>query len=337
MATPEVAGAAALVKQFLPNATAYEVKRLLESTADDIGAPGFDRETGYGRINLKKLVDKVSDVLSGAATLDQGGTALVNVTTLNKYDADSDGTVTSAGDHPFPLPAVDVSLFKDGKLAYVAKTDYHGVATFTSIAPGDYQVMVSGQDMTDGNSYDFWPYERVSWDADGDAGNGVTMGDLTVHPGPNNNLSTPDEINSTLDSTMRVTLKWTGGGDLDLAIGEYDPASGNTVWSTTKTGGLWGTFSTDDTGSDTAHASETYTLNDAHYPSPAGDWYNISIDASNATVGTTATLTIEVNGHTYSYGPLPITPGSTAGSNLWYIYDALYDAMQNFDNMPCIY
>jgi len=337
MATPEVAGAAALVKQFLPNATAYEVKRLLESTADDIGAPGFDRETGYGRINLKKLVDKVHDVLSGAATLDQGGTALVSVTTLNKYDSDGDGAIT-ASDTTYPLGAVDVSLFKDGKLAYVAKTDYGGVATFTSIAPGDYQVMVSGQDMTDGNSYDFWPYERVSWDADGDSGNGITLGSLTVNAGPNDNMGSPDVLNATLNSTMKVTLDWTGGGDLDLAINEYDPASGNMVWSTAKTATpLWGTFSADDTGGDTTHASESYTLNDVHYPSPAGDWYNISIDASNATVGTTATLTIEVNGHTYSYGPLPITPGSTADSNLGSIYEALYDAMQNFDNMPCIY
>jgi len=337
MATPEVAGAAALVKQFLPDATAYEVKRLLETTADDIGPPGFDRGTGYGRINLKKLVDRVHDILAGTAELEQGGTAMVSVATLNNYDADEDGTITSAGDVPVPLEAVDVSLFKNGRLAYVAKTDYRGIATFTSIAPGDYQVMVAGQDVLDWSSYAYWPYERVSWDADGDPGNGVTMGQLTVNAGPDNNVAAPDTIFASLNSEMKVTLSWTGGGDLDLAISEFDPASQASYWSTAKTGGIWGSFSADDTGESTTSASETYVLSDLHLPTPAGDYYAIGIDATNATRGATATLTLEINGKKFSYGPIVVIPGSGPDENAMSIMRALYYAYQNFDNYPCIY
>jgi len=337
MATPEVAGAVALVKQFLPNATAYEVKRLLETTADDIGPSGFDRGSGYGRINLKKLVDKVHDALAGTYSLEQGGTAVISVTTLNNRDTDNDGTITSANDTPVPLAAVDVSLLKDGKLAYVAKTDYNGIATFTSIEPGTYSVLVAGQDVNDWNGLAYWPYERVSWDADGDPTNGATMGSITVNSGPNNNIANPDTLDATLNSTLKVTLEWTGGGDLDLAVNEYDLSSNSLVWSTAKTGGIWGTFGADDAGADSTHAVETYTLNDIHLPTPAGDYYAFSIDATNVTTGTTATLTMEINGKTLTYGPIPIVPGSNPGNNEWAIVDDLYNANQNFDNLPCIY
>ncbi|WP_457629980.1 S8 family peptidase [Oceanithermus sp.] len=336
MATPEVAGAAALVKQFLPAATAYEVKRLLETTADDIGEPGFDNGTGYGRVNLKKLVDKVHDVLAGTASLEQGGTALVNVTTLNKYDSDGDGAITAADD-TLPLPAVDVYLLKDGRPVYLAKTDYSGVATFTSITPGDYQVMIAGQDGTDWDSSSYWPYERVSWDADGDPANGVTPGILTVNAGPNNNLAAPDVLDAALNTpAMKITLEWTGGGDLDLAVNEFDPSVPGSVWATPKTGALWGTFSGDDTGADPTHATETYTLNDTHYPTPAGDYYTFGIDATNATVGTTATIKLEMGGRTFSYGPISVTPGTTADISSSEIFWNLF-LSYNFDNMPCVY
>ncbi len=338
MATPEVAGAAALVKQFLPNATAYEVKRLLETTADDIGPAGFDHGTGYGRINLKKLVDKVHDVLAGNATLEQGGTAVVLVGTLNNYDTDGDGTINSAGDAPYPLDGVDVALLKDGQLAYVAKTDYSGAATFTSVSPGTYDVMIAGQDNSDLMTWSYWPYERVSWDADGDASNGVTLGQLTINGGPNNNIASPDILLANLNTgDLEITLEWTGGGDLDLAVNEYDPAAQDVVWSTPKTGALWGTFSSDDTGADATHASETYTLNPIHYPTPAGDYYTFGIDASNATVGATATIKLEMGGKTFSYGPITVTPGAVPDDTADAIYWYLFDANENFDNMPCVY
>jgi len=331
MATPQVTGAVALVKQFLPTASAYEVRRLLETTADDLGPAGFDPGTGWGRVNLKKLVDAVADVLAGNATTELGSTASVVVTTANLADTDADGVYGSAGDAPVPLEAVDVQLIQGGKVRYVAKTNGAGEALFSNVAPGDYQVMVAGQDITDFAGWAFWPHERVSWDADGDPANGVTPGSLTLNPG--SSLFAPDQLAATLDSTLEVTLEWTGGGDLDLAVREYDVPTAGFVWSTAKTGALWGAFSGDDTGTDPASASETYTLNAVHYPTPASGYYHISIDASNATAGTTATLTITMNGVTKSYGPIPITPGTTAGDN---DFDLLF-TLVGFDNWPTVY
>ncbi|WP_287371507.1 S8 family serine peptidase [Oceanithermus sp.] len=331
MATPQVAGAAALVKQFLPGASAYEVKRLLEVTADDIGPAGFDRGSGWGRVNLKRLVDRVAAVRVGSESTEKGAVASVMVLTENPWDSNGDGAVDPGTDERAPVRAVDVHLIRDGAVKYTAKTNGRGMANFVNIAPGTYKVMVSGQDITDGAAMAFWPYERVSWDVDGDPGNGITLGSLDVLPCGGFENASP--LVATLSSTLQATLSWTGGGDLDLAVYEYDPALGVRAWHTAKTGALWGSFDGDDPGADPTHASETYTLDAVHYPSLAGGYYHISIDASGAAVGTTATLTLSMNGVTKSYGPIPVTPGSTAFDN---DLDLLFTLI-GFDNWPTVY
>ncbi len=52
MATPIVAGAAALILDQNPSLTPAEVKNLLENTADDLGPSGYDGFFGAGRINI---------------------------------------------------------------------------------------------------------------------------------------------------------------------------------------------------------------------------------------------------------------------------------------------
>ncbi|WP_282695644.1 S8 family peptidase [Streptomyces sp. CC208A] len=69
MATPHVAGAAAILKQRHPDWTAQQVKAALVSSADT-GIPGDVRETGGGRLDVKAAVDQT--VLSAPAV--QGGT-----------------------------------------------------------------------------------------------------------------------------------------------------------------------------------------------------------------------------------------------------------------------
>ena len=335
MATPQVAGAVALVKQFLPGATGYEVRRLLETTADDIGPAGFDPETGWGRINLKALVDEVANVVGGAST-EQGAVAAVRVLTKNAYDSNFDGVIDTS-DERMPIPAVDVQLLQGGEVRYLAKTNDDGLAYFVNIAPGTYDVMVAGQDITDGLSMAIWPHERTSWDADGDASNGVTLGQLSVTAGDDFASASASPLEAELNTTFEVTLEWTGGGDLDLAVLEYDPASFGAAWSTAKTGALWGSFSGDDDGSNSASASETYTLADTHYTSLASWWYQISIDATNAAVGTTATLTLTMNGITKSSGPIPVTPGTTANDNDFPISLNLFFSGAGFDNWLTVY
>lgn len=56
MSTPQVVGAVALLQSIHPDWTIEEIKSQLESTSDDIGEKGFDRKTGWGRINLFRLL-----------------------------------------------------------------------------------------------------------------------------------------------------------------------------------------------------------------------------------------------------------------------------------------
>lgn len=58
-ACPQVAGAAALLLSLKPELTTAQITSYLTTTADDIGATGFDSFTGYGRLNVSKAFNKV--------------------------------------------------------------------------------------------------------------------------------------------------------------------------------------------------------------------------------------------------------------------------------------
>lgn len=59
MATPHVAGAAALIRSAHPDWTAGQVVGAILNTADDIGTPGIDNEFGYGRIDVAAAINHV--------------------------------------------------------------------------------------------------------------------------------------------------------------------------------------------------------------------------------------------------------------------------------------
>ena len=58
MSTPHVAGVAALIWSRFPNMTRDQVRAQLRYTTDDLGYPGFDIYTGYGRVNARKAVER---------------------------------------------------------------------------------------------------------------------------------------------------------------------------------------------------------------------------------------------------------------------------------------
>jgi subtilisin family serine protease len=53
MATPHVAGVAALVFGKNPNLTPFDVETILEKTATDLGVPNYDTTFGYGNVNAQ--------------------------------------------------------------------------------------------------------------------------------------------------------------------------------------------------------------------------------------------------------------------------------------------
>ena len=76
VASPHVAGVAALILSLRPELTATEVEALLYSGADDIGEPGWDPETGWGRLNAR---NSLLLARSGARIrLESGGRAVIN-------------------------------------------------------------------------------------------------------------------------------------------------------------------------------------------------------------------------------------------------------------------
>ncbi len=56
MASPHVAGLAALVWSAFPGFSNYQVRRKIEATAADLGAPGWDESFGWGRISAAAAV-----------------------------------------------------------------------------------------------------------------------------------------------------------------------------------------------------------------------------------------------------------------------------------------
>lgn len=67
MATPFVAGVAALVRSQNPGLTNAEIRQVLTATADDLGAAGTDPMYGYGRIDAYAAVTAVSAATVAAA------------------------------------------------------------------------------------------------------------------------------------------------------------------------------------------------------------------------------------------------------------------------------
>ena len=57
MASPHVAGAAAMLRALFPQASRHQIQSALETTALDRGAPGFDSYFGYGVIQIADAID----------------------------------------------------------------------------------------------------------------------------------------------------------------------------------------------------------------------------------------------------------------------------------------
>ena len=89
MACPHVAGVAALTWSLLPSSTPDRIRTILEHTADDLGAPGFDTSYGYGRINARRAVEGIPEhdvsitSWSQRYRLDPGQFGIFNVTVSN--------------------------------------------------------------------------------------------------------------------------------------------------------------------------------------------------------------------------------------------------------------
>jgi subtilisin family serine protease len=87
--SPEVAGAAALVKQANPSFTAAEIQSFLEKNATDIGAAGPDDQTGAGALHLPTIAVAKDSVKPKAKALPSSGQRGRIVKLLSRVSDDS--------------------------------------------------------------------------------------------------------------------------------------------------------------------------------------------------------------------------------------------------------
>jgi subtilisin family serine protease len=139
MATPFVTGLIANMLTFDPTLTPAEIKYLLESSADDLGDPGFDESFGWGRVNVFNAIAAVQDHLAGAEIMTPYSdySLVIEVTNL--------GTA---------LEGVAVYLYKeDGTFMASVYSDENGLASFNLIPKGIYtaKAMFQGALLADGS------------------------------------------------------------------------------------------------------------------------------------------------------------------------------------------
>lgn len=67
-AAPHVSGVAALLLALKPQLSADELRQILDSTADHLGSPGRNPETGFGRVNAARAVAAVKPIPASRPT-----------------------------------------------------------------------------------------------------------------------------------------------------------------------------------------------------------------------------------------------------------------------------
>lgn len=63
--TPFVSVAAAILKQYMPNATVSDFKAILQKSSVDGGITGYDTSYGYGKLNIKNFVNEMENYVAG--------------------------------------------------------------------------------------------------------------------------------------------------------------------------------------------------------------------------------------------------------------------------------
>ena len=135
MAAPFVTGTVAYLLTFNPTLKPDQIRTIIESTATDMGAAGWDEDTGYGLVNVKAAADKVkSGSIPASGSVYSTKTAKIYVKNTNAhYDSGIPG-------YPTAVVAQPVYLY-DSNGYYVClglTNDVDGAVEFKMLKPGTY-------------------------------------------------------------------------------------------------------------------------------------------------------------------------------------------------------
>jgi subtilisin family serine protease len=146
MASPHVAGTAALVRAAHPEYTPEQVRQALRLGSDDVGTNGFDVESGYGRVNAAKAIAVNIPLAPRITTLSE--------TTTGQYRLNIRGAATGSnlskwflevGHHAGAIhgAGTDLAYFREPQ-------DWTSVASSTSQTNDEVLGFLDTGSMTDG-------------------------------------------------------------------------------------------------------------------------------------------------------------------------------------------
>jgi thermitase len=121
MSTPFVAGLAGLLAAQDGNRTSAVLRGLIETSADDLDLPGWDQDTGYGRINALRAL---SGRITGVATDATSGAALANVQVEALQGGQIKATTTTQSNGAYALPLLPPGTYdlRASLLGYTSAT-----------------------------------------------------------------------------------------------------------------------------------------------------------------------------------------------------------------------
>jgi len=343
MATPHVAGTAALIIANGNATTPDDVREALQSTAQDIGAVGKDNQFGYGLIDAFAAVQWSKTAPTANAGADQtavvrtsisfDGTSSTGTNPIVSYDWNfGDGilgtgittnhTYTNVGTYTATLTVTDDHGFT-GKDTATVIVNGAGVAPISQA--GDDQTTTVGTKIAFNGSASTDDGSIVSYNWN--FGDGVTPTTFVVQPGPVDGKDTDyGTVYNTTGCPDCETLYSGGWGDAYYDFFQFGltgtPDAPNTskaeiwLWANRPAGGVDPAFQMNRITSDWTEASTTKTMN------PTSVLYKampaLAIDGTSAWVKTDVTDLYKAwkNGTYVNYGikVVPTNTNNSAGS-----------------------
>jgi serine protease len=276
---PQVAGVAALMLSANPNLTEAQVRSILQTTATDMGATGFDNTFGYGRVNgCNALLGALNVSFTGVNSFCNGST------TYQVLNLPANVPVTWS-----ITPAGVATLTTNGHSATLTRVD-NGVVTLTaSFACRTYtKNIIVGAPVVYSGSYTWSPnYPYGSSMGLAEEGSGLNTVCFTR---PVTSVSTTMDIrgasNATWNGLVPPGVTWSqGGNNLSITfkalnqIGEFVLTATNSCGTTNK----YYTFQTINCAQQRI-ASNAITLAEEQVklsPNPANDQVTVTITKSS--------------------------------------------------------
>jgi len=289
MASPHVAGAAALILAANPTWTNDQVRAQLRSTADDLGAAGWDPQYGYG------LVDADEAAVSSEPATDIGITAVDAPNSVIQGDVmDANVTVENVGTEGV-ISDIHVTLVSDNATSSEAGDDVTiGTQTVSNgLSAGTSAILTFSWDTTNAGIGDHTLTASHDFsDADSNNDSGTTIVSIketasTIHVGDLDGSTHVKGRSGKWEAFVAVTIHDENENTVAEATvsGTWNGAAGGTVSGVTGSDGTV-TFST---GEMNSGSSVTFTMDNATHTALTYD-ATLNHDPDRDSDGTSITI-----------------------------------------------